>query len=197
MRPFSIRTTCSVALLLACASALSAQDTTFVYQGARVRVKFEQITPVTDRYGAVSLGSESVRLVGEVTALESDTLILLPEDAGVPLTIPRRDIDKIEVSQGKKSNWLKGGVVGGGAMLVVAVALGLAASDLCPEEANCAGRTAAVAALGAGLGFAMGASTSAFSKSERWKEAELPAPPPVTLNVGQDGSVRLAFSLRL
>ena len=126
MRRFSIRITGSIALLLTCASALSAQDTALVYQGARVRVKFEQETPVTDRYGAVLLGSETVRLVGEVTALESDTLILLPENAGVPLTIPRRDIDKIEVSQGKKSNWLKGGVVGGGAMLVMSVVMGVA-----------------------------------------------------------------------
>jgi hypothetical protein len=115
----------------------------------------------------------------------------------VPLRIPRRDIEKIEVSQGKKSNWLRGGIIGGGTFLVLGVALGIAASDLCPEEANCAGRIAAAAALGAGIGFAIGASTSAYSKSERWKEAQLPTPPPVALRVGRDGSVRLAFSLRL
>ncbi len=35
-------TACAAALLLVCASALQASDTTFVSQGARVRVKFEQ-----------------------------------------------------------------------------------------------------------------------------------------------------------
>lgn len=34
-------------------------------------------------------------------------------------------------------------------------------------------------------------------KSDQWVDAEMPAPPPVALNVGKDGSVRLAFSLRL
>jgi hypothetical protein len=123
--------------------------------------------------------------------------MLMPEDAWLPLSIPRRDIDKIEMSQGRKSNWLKGGIIGGGTFLVLGVAMGIALSDWCPEDANCAGRIAAAAALGAGIGFAMGAGAGASSSSERWKEAQLPTPPPVALNIGKDGSVRLAFSLRL
>ena len=38
MRRFSIKIACAAAFLLACASALSASDTTLVHQGARVKV---------------------------------------------------------------------------------------------------------------------------------------------------------------
>ena len=123
MRRFSIGTACSVALLLACANALFAQDTTFVRQGARVKVKFEQETPATERNGAVPYHLDVVRLIGDVTGLESDTLVFLPEGGGTPLTIPYSKIHKIEVTQGKKGNALlglaAGVVVGFGAGLVI------------------------------------------------------------------------------
>jgi len=52
----------------------------------------------------------------------------------------------------------------------------------------------------AGIGGLVGAGIGALidlSIGERWKEADMRPPPPVALNVGQDGSVRLAFSIRL
>ncbi len=81
-------TACAAALVLTCASTLSATDTTYVSEGARVRLDAPQI-------------SDS-RLVGEVTGFHSDTLVILPEDGGSVLTIPWSDIEKIEVSQWKK-----------------------------------------------------------------------------------------------
>jgi len=36
-----------------------------------------------------------------------------------------------------------------------------------------------------------------FFRSDRWVDAQMPAPPPVAIGIGKDGSVRLAFSLRL
>lgn len=71
-------TACAAVLLVASASTLCASDTTFVKQGERVRVKFEQLTPVAEHSGAPSYRLESVRLVGEVTAFHLDTLVLLP-----------------------------------------------------------------------------------------------------------------------
>jgi drug/metabolite transporter (DMT)-like permease len=56
---------------------------------------------------------------------------------------------------------------------------------------------AAGALIGAVAGFGIGVVIGSRFKSDRWVEAEFPSPPPVTLNVGKDGSVRLAISLRL
>ncbi len=200
MRRFSIGTACSVALLLACANALFAQDTTFVRQGARVKVKFEQETRATERNGAVPYHLDVGRLIGDVTGLESDTLVFLPEHGGTPLTIPYSKIHKIEVTQGKKGNALLGLAVGAGvgftAGLVICKAD--AGAQTCGGEGLIIGDATGFVAVGAAaiLG-GIGAVVGALIKTERWKEAELPTPPPVALNIGKDGSVRLAFSLRL
>ena len=179
---------CSVAHLLACTTALATSDTTLVSEGARVRVKFDQETQVTNRHGAISYSSESVRLIGEVTVLESNSLVLVPEDADASLTIPHDDIEKIEVSLGKKWDPDRGAIVGFGTMLLVGVAAWIFTPKSCLEEADCLG---GAVLLGASLGWL------AALPRERWKEAELNAPPPVGLGVGKDGSVRLAFSVRL
>jgi len=194
MRRFSIRTACSTALLLACASALSAQDTTFVHQGARVRVTFEERTQVADQAGSIWYPLESVRLVGEATLLKSDTLVFLPEDADTPLSIPHSKIEEIEVSRGKKSNIGKGAWIGAVGGLVAGAAVG--------ALADCGGWDQSLCVLGGVIigapgGAILGTGIGALLPGERWVEAEMPAPPPVALNVGKDGSVRLAFSLRL
>ena len=170
-------TACAAALLLACANALFASDTTFVKQGARVKVfpARAKAKPVT----------------GEVAKLVSDTLVILPEGNGSALTFYRSDLRKIEVSQGKGKSYALIGLAGG---VAVGAGVGLA---LCSAE-NCEGATGPVTALTAGLGGLVGLVVGALlSSGERWEEAEFPAPPPVALNVGKDGSVRLAFSLRL
>ncbi len=135
---------CALALLLSGASTLQATDTTFVSQGARVKV--------------FPLGAKPV--AGEVAKLSYDTLVILPEGNGVGL------------------------------------ALGFAAQEIC--DYGCESYPAVGAALGTAFGFGVGAGIGALNTSgERWTEAELPAPTPVALNVGKDGSLRLAFSLRL
>lgn len=179
---------CSIAHLLACATALATSDTTLVSEGARVRVKFEQETRVTDRHGAASYAYESVRLIGEVTGLESNSLVLLPEDADASLTIEHADVEKIEVSLGKTWDPDRGAIVGFGTMLVLGVAWSISLPSSCLEDARC---LRGVVLLGASLGWL------AALPRERWKKAQLPSPPPVGLHVGKDGSVRLAFSLRL
>jgi len=85
-------------------------DTTFVYQGARVKVFPAQP------------GAKSI--TGNVADLAFDTLILLPEGGGEALTFDPRDLRKIEVSQGKKGNALLG--LGVGAGVGIASAVGLA-----------------------------------------------------------------------
>jgi hypothetical protein len=185
----------ALALFLAYTSALQASDTTFVSQGARVRVKFEQETPVADPSGAISYRLETVRRVGTATNLDSDTLVFLPEDAETAVGIPSSKIEQIEVSQGRKSNWLKSGLIGGGIGLALGAGFGALIQSTC--DGGCSGAIAGFGGIGAAFGFGVGAGVGAASKSDRWVEAELPAPSPVALNVGNDGSVRLAFSLRL
>ncbi len=183
MRRFSIATACSVALLLACASALSASDTTLVSQGARVKVFPAQP------------GAKAI--TGNVADFVFDTLIVLPEGGGEALTFYPRDLRRIEVSQGKKGNALLG--LGVGAGVGIASAVGLAIWACNADDDGCTsgqvvGGMVALSAIGAGLGAGIGA----LIKTERWREASIPtSPPPIGLGFGDDGSVRLAFSLRL
>ena len=62
------------------------------------------------------------------------------------------------------------------------------------SKVECGAQGAVILGVGGAI---LGTGIGALIKTERWKEAEFPAPPPVALNVGRDGSVRLAFSLRL
>jgi hypothetical protein len=179
-------TACAAILLLAFVSALQASDTTFVSQGARLKV--------------FPLGAKPI--IGDVARLSYDTLVILPEGDESTLTFDRRDLRKIEMYQGKRSSWLKSGLIGGGIGLAVSGGLAGAFVAVCASDYDCyvespGGTVAAFAGLGAAVGFGVGAGVGALNTTERWVEAELPAPPPVALNVGKDGSVRLAFSLRL
>lgn len=192
-----IITACAAAFLLACVNCLAASDTTSVTQGERVRVKFEQLKPVAEHSGAISYRLITVKLVGTATDLASDTLVVLPEDGASALTISRSSIEQIQLSQGKKSNWLKGGWIGAVSAFALGTALGAAACaewscDIAPAAAG-----VAIGAFSAVGGFGIGAGIGALTRSERWADAELPSLPPVALGAGKDGSVRLAFSLRL
>ena len=172
---------CAAVLLLTCASALSASDTTFVSRGARVKVfpSMEGIKPV----------------IGEVVQLTYDTLVIVPEGNGSAQTFYPGDLRKIEVSQGKKSNVGKGAWIGAAAGAVSGFIIGYAGgpNDMCTEVGCGAALAAVFGAGGALVGVGVGVATS----GERWVEAELPPSPPIALSVGTDGSVRLAFSLRL
>jgi hypothetical protein len=178
MRRFSIKIACAAAFLLACASALSASDTTFVHQGARVKVFPSGAKPVT----------------GEVAKLAYDTMVILPEAGAKAVTFLRQDFRRIEMVQGGKSNWAKGGLIGFGAGAVAGSVFWLSVRE---EDDSDVDTVLLAGALGGIGGAALGALIGAFIKSDRWVDAQMPVPPPVSFNVGKDGSVRLAFSLRL
>ncbi len=179
-------------LLLGCTSLLAAgdvgrdagrPDTTFVQRGDRVRLQAPRIS--------------SGQLVGEVTELEGDTLMLSSEGGGSTIAIPTADLERIAVSQGRKSNAILGLLVGAGVGIASAVGLSIwvcnADDDGC-TSGQVVGGGLALTAIGAGLGAGVGA----LIKTERWREASIPAsPPPIGLGCGADGSVRLTFSLRL
>ena len=182
MRRFSIRITGSIALLLTCASALSAQDTAFVSEGSRVKI-FPSVE-----------GAEPV--IGTVVDVALDTLIVLSEREEV-LAYHSSDLWKIETSEGEKKKKLLGLGVGAGAGLVTGLVICAADEANCDKWFEPGDATAAYVLLTTALGGGLGAVVGSLIKTERWVEAAFPAPPTVALNVGKDGSVRLAFSLRL
>lgn len=190
---FAARAAGSAALLLlVCTSLLVAgdvggdagrPDTTFVQRGDRVRLRAPRIS--------------SGQLVGQVAELEGDTLVLSSEGGGSTIAIPTADLERIAVSQGRKSNAILGLLVGAGVGIASAVGLSIwfcnADDDGCTSGQVVSGGLA-LTAIGAGLGAGIGA----LIRTERWREASIPAsPPPIGLGFGVDGSVRLAFSLRL
>lgn len=176
---------CALALTVSEASPLQASDTTFVSSGARVKL-----------FRAAE-GTEPV--IGTVVDVALDTLILLSEREEV-LSYHASDLSKIEVSEGEKKKTLLGFGVGFGVGLATGFAICNADRDAhtCGSDADLLGDlTPAVILMTAALGGGVGAIVGSFIKTERWQEAALPAPPPVALSVGKDGSLGLVFSLRL
>lgn len=172
----------TTALLLLGFQPLPAADTTFVQTGDRVRLRAPQVG--------------SSQLVGDVTQLTADTLVLSAEGGRSAIRIPTADLERISVSQGKKSNTVLGMIIGAGVGLASAAGLAIwacnADDDGCTSGqvvGGALGLTAVTAGLGAGVG--------ALIKTERWRDATLPPPPPgIGLGVGPDGSVRLTVRIR-
>ncbi|UCG76877.1 MAG: hypothetical protein JSV95_06245 [Gemmatimonadota bacterium] len=183
----------AAALLLACASALHASDTTFVRQGERVRLKLEELTPIYDESGSVWFRWRSVQRTGEATGIASDTLVFLPEQADAPERIPLSAITAMEVSEGRRSNPGKGAWIG--ALAGAAAGFGVGAAVQCGEVAQGACMLLG-AGMGAGGGALLGLGVGAAITTERWVEAELPPPSPLALDIGLGASVRLSVSLR-
>lgn len=176
---------CVLALTVLDASLLRASDTTFVSSGARVKLF------------RTAQGTEPV--IGTVVDIAFDTLIVLSQREEI-LAYHANDLSKIEVSEGEKRKTLLGLGVGFGVGLGAGFVICNADKDAntCGSEADLLGdMTAAVVLLMAATGAGIGAIVGSFIKTERWQEGAIPASPPVAVNVGTDGSVQLAFSLRL
>jgi hypothetical protein len=182
MRRFSTSAASSVALLLACASALFAQATVFVSEGSRVKI-FPSVE-----------GAEPV--IGTVVDVALDTLIVLSEREEV-LAYRSSDLWKIEVSEGEKKKTFLGLWAGAGVGLATGLLICAADEANCETWSGTGDATAAVVLLTTVLGGGVGALVGSLIKTERWEEASFPNPPPVAFGIGKDGSVRLAFSLRL
>lgn len=175
----------AVALLLAITARVHASDTTFVKRGSWVRLE--------------APGFSALRLVGRVSDLDQDTLVLRLAGSRSALSIPLSDIENVKVRTGQRSNWLLGGAVGFVFFGALGAAIGAAEADRLPSfgEPSRSEAAAAGAIIGAVAGFGIGAVIGSRFKSDRWVRAQLPAHPPLALSFGKDGSVGLAISLRL
>lgn len=169
-------------MLLVSFTSLAAADTTFVQEGDRVRLHAPRV--------------RSGQLVGEVAELDRDTLVLSSEGSGSTIAIPTSELERIAVSQGRKSRAILGLAIGAGVGAASAVGFSIwfcnADDDGC-TSGQVAGGAVALTAIGAGLGAGIGA----LIKTERWRDASIPGRPSVGLGFGRDGSARLAFTLRL
>jgi hypothetical protein len=92
------------------------------------------------------------------------------------MTISLTDVTRLEVSQGRKSNALKGLLIGSLVGVPIGAVLGFVESESSGEPL-CTGSTVACAAVGAAavgvVGGLVGLGIGAVSKSERWEEVPL------------------------
>lgn len=124
------------------------------------------------------------RVTGTVTALSSADLVL--ESDGSTRTIPRTDVSLLEVSQGTRSHWKTGAVVGGvvgavGTFLVLNSGSSSSSTNMCDSEHNQdaigMGPCLLLAGLGGGVGGALvGGVVGSLIRGDRWVVATVPAP---------------------
>lgn len=131
------------------ASPVLAQDAPAPAPGTRVRVTVPAV--------------EDWPITGVLRRAGTDTLWL--EREGIELAIPRAQIERFQVSRGRRSHWftgaLVGGLVGAGAGAVPAIGLAQAGYD----------DTEILAVAGFGIGAAAGGILGALIRSERWQVA--------------------------
>ncbi len=154
-----IRNALSLALILmAIAGSAHAQteDTQNVSVGDKVRVRARTL------YSPV---------VGAVTGLNTDTLHIRIRREAAALAIPLAEITRIEVSRGRRSNFLRGIALGGLVGAFAGASIGLATSQnsiLSPTE-----QAGALGAIGAGAGALIGGIIGAASSGDRWVVVQL------------------------
>ena len=144
-------------------AALSTQVQPPLESGKRIRV------------AAPLVGSE--RMVGVYLSHDDTTMQLQTEAQVAPLTIPLVYVTRLELSQGRKSNALKGLVIDSASGVVLGIVAGLVVGQENGDNPCGGGRPAECAAIGAvavgATGALVGLGIGALSKSERWNEVSL------------------------
>lgn len=163
---------CAIAALVP--ASLAAQQRLYLPEGARVRIDGE--------------------FTGSVADLWNDTLVLQATDqyGRGSLTLAVNDIERLEVSRGRKGNAVAGAVAGLFAGALVGLAAGTASCEdsFIFSRGDCIGMSAAgFAAIGVGVGALIGA----LAKTEHWETVPVDA---VRVSVVPHGSgVALGISL--
>jgi hypothetical protein len=103
--------------------------------------------------------------------VDATRLRVQAEEQASPLTISLTGVTRLEVSQGRKSNALKGLLIGSIVGVSTGVVVGLVVAESCWDHkvACAAAGTAVVGVTGALVGLGIGA----LSKSDRWEEIPL------------------------
>ena len=140
--------------VLAVAQPLKAQEPS-IEPGARVRIKASSLFPQP--------------IVGMLESVHDSTLVFRSGQTA-PLEIRFSQIERLEVSQGKKSNAGTGALVGGLIGTVVGAVVGLVIRQGADVQADLPVITGAI---GAGGGVLLGTIVGATNQSDRWVEVPL------------------------
>lgn len=142
---------------------LAAQRRPALSSGARVQVRLPEV-----QYQFVGQRGQMVR--GRVASLTSDTLYLAVTDSLGPLPIPRRMIERIEVSRGVPSRLASAarrGLISAAGFALLSVLL----NEVEDESDKTSTGTAAL--IGGGFGLVFGGVFGALYPTERWKHVRL------------------------
>jgi hypothetical protein len=156
---------CIVIFILAATAGtrVSAQWPSDVTSGARVQVRLPEV-----QYQLA--GPRGHLLRGRIANLSPDTLYLSVTDSLGPLPIPRRIIDRLQISRGAPSRLghaLRRGIIGAAASSLLSVWV----NELDDEPDRTSAGTAAL--IGAGIGFTVGGINGALFPTERWKKVRM------------------------
>jgi hypothetical protein len=153
----------TLTLLIAFYNDVPAQWPATVTPGARVQVRLPEL-----QYQFVGPRGHAIR--GRVNTLTPDTLYLSVTDSLGPLPIPRRMIDRLQVSRGVPSRFnsaLRSGLVSAVGTALISVGL----NELDDEPGRLSVGEAAL--LGGGVGLVFGGTMGAIFPAERWKRVPL------------------------
>jgi hypothetical protein len=135
------------------AQSQQATDQTLLAPGMRVRIAAPEVLPH--------------RLVGEISAIDEDTVTVESSASHMTVSIPRVKIDRVELSEGMRSRWVDGGI--GAATGAATGAITCAEDNSHSSHGYVRVSTTAVAAacgvVGAGIGALIGA---LIPPGERW-----------------------------
>ncbi|MDH3734347.1 MAG: hypothetical protein OEU54_12480 [Gemmatimonadota bacterium] len=137
----------------------ASQESLILPQGSRVRVS---VRVIRNAQGQTIWPAR--RLKGSVHQVTGDSLYFTPEDADGPSAVSIGDISRLEVVTGRRRNWDRGLMIGGGIGVLGALGWVAICSDVdCEgEEAMMALSVVFYGALGAGIG--------ALSSRDTWDD---------------------------
>lgn len=150
---------CLVVVLILCAPAHAAEGLT------------EPTGPPVGRRVRITSGVAAERVIGTVLSVELDAVVLRHAGSEAPSRIPIRDILKLEVSGGQKSQVGRGALIGAavGVMPGLLLTFGDYSSDVHGDS-----HAATVAAIGAASGVVLGAAIGFALKTDEWVPSEVP-----------------------
>jgi hypothetical protein len=142
---------------------LGAQWPPSVTSGARVQVRLPEVQ--------YQVGSRRGHLIrGRVTSLTSDTLYVAVTDSLGPLPIPRRMIERLELSRGVPSRFASAarrGLIAAAGFALLSIAINEIDDE--PDQVD----TGTAALIGGSVGLVVGGALGAIYPNERWKRVRL------------------------
>lgn len=156
--------------------------------GSPARAQDSESWPLVGQRVRVSTASREKQSVGTLTGMDRIRLVVSDEN-GVPTSIPRTDVTRLEVSDGKRSNAGKGALVGA----LIGIGLGLTyVADNCSEGCgNVAGGLLTLGAMGGAIGAAIGAPI----RTERWRSVPVSRTASLQLDLTRSRGVQVALAV--